>query len=149
MKQAFKERVWPVTAGLFSAFLIMMLFEYVNSHFYPLPVDLDWRDSNAVALFTDSLPWTAYILVISGWITGSYAAGYITTRLARERAYILTLITGGILTFMGLLNNMMLAHSIAFNVVTLPLFGACTYFGYLHSARRNVLPADSVAQQIT
>ncbi len=70
-----KLKVWPVVAGFVVASIVMMAFEFTNSLFFPLPSDLDWMDTAAVQALTASLPWTAYILVLLGWIAGSFAGG--------------------------------------------------------------------------
>jgi hypothetical protein len=132
-----RRTVWPVFAGLLVAFIIMMLFEFTNSYFYPLPEGLDIYDSNAVKAFTATLPWTAYILVIIGWILGSFKAGCVTTYLAKETTYRLTAVVGGLLTLMGVLNNVMLGHSLLFNIVTIPLFFVGTYYGHVSMRRQH------------
>ncbi len=135
MRSNIRTYVVPVLAGTLSAFFVMMVFEYVNSHFYPLPADLNWKDADAVEAFTASLPWKAYVLVLMGWVVGSTVAGYVTARLARVRAFVHVMTAGGILTLMGLVNNMMLGHSIAFNIMSLPIFGLFSYFGYTRTRR--------------
>jgi hypothetical protein len=121
---------WPVVAGLLTGFVVMMVFEYVNSFFYSLPQDLDWTNAEAVHAFTATLPATAYMLVFLGWIVGSCIAGYVTTRVSRVATYRLSFITGFVLALIGLLNNLMLGHGVFFNMLSLPLFVAGTYFGH-------------------
>jgi len=132
MKNYLQSKVWPVIAGLLSAFAIMMLFEFVNSFFFPFPEGMEMTDVKA---FTDTLPWTAYVLVLLGWIVGSFMAGFITTLLARETAYRLSLAVGIILTLLGVLNNMMIGHDIVFNVIGLPMFIIFTYLGHRYRLR--------------
>jgi len=135
-----KTKVWPVVAGLLTAFVVMMIFEYTNSFFYPLPTDLVMSDTNAVHAFTASLPWTAFVLVFLGWVLGAFKAGCVTTYLAKEHTFKLSLVTGLILTVLGILNNLAIGHSMLFNIVSLPMFLVFTYLGHaylrkVHSAR--------------
>ena len=44
MKPFLKTKALPVIAGLITAFIIMMLFEFGNSFFYPLPENLNTMD---------------------------------------------------------------------------------------------------------
>jgi hypothetical protein len=132
--------VWPVIAGVLTGFLVMMVFEYINSFFYSLPQDLDWNNTEAVQAFTATLPWTAYILVFSGWVAGSSVAGYFTVYISREPRYALAVVTGGVLVLLGLLNNLMLGQGVLFNVFSLPLFVIGTYGGYRYAARRRTMP---------
>lgn len=130
MKNFLKLKVWPVTAGLLTAFIIMMLFEFVNSFIFPLPEGLDTRDPEAVRAFTQSLPWTAYILVFLGWVFAAFKAGCVTTYLAKEETYRLSFVTGIILTLLGVVNNFLIGHDVLFNIVGLPMFILFTYLGY-------------------
>lgn len=135
MKTFLSQKAWPVIAGLLASFVIMTLFEFGNSFIYPLPTDLDMTDANAVRAFTASLPWTAYLLVLAGWIAGAFAAGYITTWLSKETTYRLSLIVGVILVLLGVLNNFLIGHDLFFSIVGLPMFLIFTYLG--HRIRRN------------
>ncbi|MCB9819228.1 hypothetical protein H6789_00760 [Candidatus Nomurabacteria bacterium] len=132
MKNYMKFKVWPVLAGLLLAFVTMILFEFVNSFFFPFPEGMEVKDIKA---FTDNLPWIVYILVLLGWMIGSFLAGYITTRLAREQVFRLSLIVGIILTFLGVVNNLMIGHGMVFNVIGLPMFLIFSYFGHLYWRR--------------
>lgn len=137
MKTFLKTKAWPVVAGLLVAFIIMMVFEYVNSLIYPLPEGLDITDPSAVKAFTATLPWTAYILVLLGWIIGAFKAGYITTRLARESAFRLSLVVGIILTVLGAINNALIGHDMVFNIIGLPCFIVFAYLGHWYMRRKN------------
>lgn len=135
MRDFLKRKLWPALAGLLAAFAIMMVLEYINSFFFPLPESLDWSDPAQVQAFTDSLPWTAYILVLLGWIAGAFAAGYATTYLAGEEKYRLSLFVGIILTILGIINNAMLGHDMFFYIVGLPMFIIFTYLGHRYRVR--------------
>lgn len=130
MKNVFQNKMWPVIAGLLTAFVIMMVFEFVNSFFYSLPEGLDTMDNAALQAFTATLPWTAYILVFLGWVVGAFVAGYVTTYLAKEDMYRLSLVVGVALTLLGILNNMMIGHDMLFNIIALPMFIIFTYLGH-------------------
>lgn len=143
MKAFLLSRLWPVVAGLVVASVIMMAFEYINSMFFPLPADLDIYDTAAVQAFTATLPFSAYILVLMGWIAGAFAAGYTTTHLAGVHTKHLALVVGGILTVLGIINNILIGHTWIFNVVGLPMFLIFTYIGYrtllhMHETRASV-----------
>ncbi len=125
-----KLKVWPVVAGFVVASIVMMAFEFTNSFFFPLPSDLDWTDTAAVQALTASLPWTAYIMVLLGWIAGSFAGGWVATRLSGDTQYRTALALGIILTLAGIANNMMIGHATLFNIIALPQFIIFTYLGH-------------------
>lgn len=138
MKSFLTTKAWPVVAGLLTAFIIMMVFEYVNSLFFPLPEGLNIYDPSAVQAFTDSLPWTVYILVLLGWMLGAFKAGCVTIYLAHESTYRLSFIVGIILTILGGINNMLIGHDIVFNIIGLPMFVIFTYLGHKYLRRVHV-----------
>lgn len=142
MKNILMAKVWPVFGALLVASVVMMVFEFTNSHFFPLPSDLDWNNHDAVVAFTDTLPWTAYILVLMGWVGGSFLGGWVAVFLSKVPSLQLPLIAGGILAFLGLLNNMMLGHSILFSILTLPLFILFAYGGG-HCGVQRLKPVSS------
>lgn len=146
MKHFLKLKVWPVIAGLLTAFIVMMVFEYINSFFYPLPSGLDIKDPVMVRAFTATLPWTAYILVFLGWVIGAFKAGCVTTYLAHEEKYRLSFVVGVILTVAGVANNLLIGHDMFFNIIGLPMFIIFTYLGHryllkVHNARNREVPS--------
>jgi len=132
-----KTKLWPVVAGFLVASIVMMVFEYINSFLFPLPKDLDWMDPEAVRAVTASLPWTAYILVLLGWIAGSFKGGCVTAYLAGETKYRLTFVLGIILTLAGIWNVMLLGHDIVFDIIALPMFIIFTYLGHRYLLYRH------------
>lgn len=130
MKNFIKRKLWPVLAGLLTAFIVMMIFEYVNSLIFPLPEELDFNDTAALQAFTATLPWTAYILVLLGWIIGAFKAGVVTTFFSREQKYKFSFVVGVILTFLGIINNLVIGHDMVFNMIALPVFILFTYLGH-------------------
>lgn len=134
-----QRKVWPVCAGLLTAFVLMMIFEYANSFIYPLPAGLDMKDTQELWAFTASLPWTAFILVLLGWIVGSFKAGCVTTYLSREKKYRLSLFVGVVLTMMGITNNIMIGHPLLFSLIGLPVFVVFTYLGHRYIVRAKFL----------
>ena len=135
MKDFLRSKAWPVLAGLLTAFIVMMVLEFINSPFFPLPEGLNIYDPAAVQAFTSTLPWTAYILVLLGWILGAFKAGCVTTYLAKEERYRLSFLVGIILTVLGTLNNVLIGHNMFFNIIGLPVFIIFTYLGHKYLLR--------------
>ena len=130
MQHFLRYQAWPIVAGLIVAMALTMAFEYANSSFFPLPQNLDAYDTAAVHAFTASLPWTAYILILLGWIAGSFAAGALTTYLSGEKRYRLSCVVGIILLLAGIANALALGHELVFALLSLPLFIVFTYAGH-------------------
>ncbi len=126
-----KTKVWPVVAGFVVASIVMMIFEYINSFFFPLPKDLDWKDTAAVKAVTASLPWTAYILVFVGWAFGAFEAGCMTAWAAGEKQFVPTTILAVLLVIAGIFDMMMLGFPPVFTVLGLCILAISPYLGRL------------------
>ena len=137
MKNFLRTKLWPVVAGLLAASIIMMLFEAVNSIFFPLPESLmNSDDIQALQAFTASLPWNAFVMVFLGWVVGSFVAGVLVTRITKERIYRMSLVVGAILTLLGVANNALIGHPLLFNIISLPMFMVFTYLGHRYARQK-------------
>jgi hypothetical protein len=111
-----------VIAGSVSAFAIMMAFEFTNSLFFPFPAGMDLNDIVQVRAFAAAMPLAALVPVALGWIFGSFAGGYITTRVAGGDTLTPAHITGMLLTAAGALNAFMIQNPLWFHIGSLPVF---------------------------
>ncbi|MBP9669595.1 MAG: hypothetical protein KBE09_04890 [Candidatus Pacebacteria bacterium] len=113
------------------AFFVMLAFEFANSYLFPFPEGLDRMNLEAVRAFAQTLPASAYILVLLGWFFGSCAAGWALSRYLPTATVLHVLVIGGFLTLNGVLNNLMLLHPWWVNLFGLPLFVIGSYAGYV------------------
>jgi hypothetical protein len=118
-----------VIAGFVSAFAVMMAFEFANSLFFPFPAGMGVNDVDQVRAFAASMPFTALVLVELGWIVGSFAGGYIATRVAGGGSFTPAHVTGVMLTATGALNAFMIQNPLWFHIGSLPVFVLLTGMG--------------------
>lgn len=116
--------------GLASAILIFMVFELTSSTIYPTPPGFDYNDAEAMQKYVETLPIGALLLVLMGYITGSFVCGIVLAKLARNEKRILPLIAGAILTLAGFSNVMNIKHSLWFSVLVLVVFIPFVLLGY-------------------
>lgn len=115
-------KILAILAGFIAAFAIMMAFEFVNSLIFPFPEGMDYKSLDEVRQFTETLPSTAFIMVLLGWAIGAFVAVLVTMKISRKSGIMLPLIVGIILTICGVVNVIMFQHPLWFNIVGLPLF---------------------------
>jgi hypothetical protein len=116
--------------GLASAILIFMLFEFTSSAVYPTPPGFDYNDAEAMQKYVETLPIGALMLVLAGYISGSFVCGIVLAKLARNEKKVLPLIAGAILTLAGFSNVMNIKHSLWFSVLVLVVFIPFVLLGY-------------------
>lgn len=115
-------RVLSTTASFLVAFAVIVIFEYSNSIIFPFPDGFDMTNMESVRMFTQSLPWNAYILVWLGWVSGSLIAGWLSITLSKSSSMVSPLIIGSTLTIVGLINNVMLGAPLWVTILGLFLF---------------------------
>lgn len=130
MNAFWKFKLRPIIISFVIAVIIMLVLEYINSLIYPFPEDMNKTDIVSVRAFTMSLPWTAYILVIIGWIVASFKAGCVSTYLSKEEKHKISLISGLLFFVFIVLNNQIIGVSSFFNVLAIIIIPSFTYIGH-------------------
>ena len=124
-----KKWVSPVVAGFIVASIIMVVFEFINSFFFPLPKDLDWNNTEAVHAVTASLPWTAYILVFLGWAVGAFEGGCTAAWLGGEKQFQVTTVLAVLLVLAGTFDMAILGFPLLFTALGICILAVCPYLG--------------------
>jgi predicted signal transduction protein with EAL and GGDEF domain len=125
------KKILPILAGIFSAFAVMMTFEFTNSLLFPFPADLDTQSLEQVRAFAAQMPLTALILVALGWMIGSTLGGYLSTKLSKTTSMQPALTVGIVLTLLGAVNAWMIQNPLWFHVGGLTIFIIFSFISYL------------------
>ena len=97
-----------VVVGVVVAWLTIMLAEFASAPLHPMPAGLDMRDPESVAAFVATLPASALLLVLSGWVLGGLVGGYVAASISRNPRAALTV---GIVIVLGVIANaVMIPH---------------------------------------
>ena len=97
-----------VVVGVVVAWLTIMLAEFASAPLHPVPAGLDMRDPESVAAFVATLPASALLLVLSGWVLGGLVGGYVAASISRKPRAALTV---GIVIVLGVIANaVMIPH---------------------------------------
>jgi hypothetical protein len=120
-------KVLGVVVAIIVAFAIFSIFLMVASMFAPQPPkNLEYRNSAEIADFMRSLPLGAYVTATFGVLVASLAAGWMVTKISKQRtSVILPAIVGILLTIFSIINfNVFAAQPIWFLlaclVITIP-----------------------------
>lgn len=124
------KKILSVLAGIFSAFAVMMIFEFTNSLLFPFPADLNTQSLEQVRAFAAHMPLSALILVALGWMIGSTLGGFLSTKLSKSKSAQPALTVGIVLTLLGAFNAWMIQNPLWFHVGGLTIFIIFSFIGY-------------------
>lgn len=109
-----KEKVWPVFLGLGVASIVMTVFEFTNSKFFPFPAGFDYNNQAQLLEFTKAQPNTLYILVMSGWFFGGLLGAYTVGRVSKvENKQSNLIILTVLLTILAVVNNFLILGGVS------------------------------------
>jgi hypothetical protein len=124
--------VLAVIAGFVVASAVMMAVESVNGRWlYPeLGKQAEGvTDREVVRGLMAAAPAGALLVVVFGWVLGSVAGAWVTTRMAKTSGAGHALVLGGLLTLAGIANNLMLPPPVWFWIAGLVVFVPAAYVG--------------------
>jgi hypothetical protein len=119
-----------VVVGLISAIGIFLIAESINLKLHPTPENIDFKDANAVKSYYLNQPLPFWLLVLAGWIVGSFVCGLLIKIISKTSNNRLPMIAGSILTLSAVANFLSFPHPTWFIVIGLVVFLPCTFFGH-------------------
>jgi hypothetical protein len=79
----------------------------------------------------EMVPTGAIVMVMIGYLVAGFAAGIVTTVIAKENKLRNSMITAGILTVLGAINAFLIPHPVWFRIGVLVVYFASAYAGHL------------------
>lgn len=133
--QKMLRKVIGVIAGLVVAMFIITIVESLNAKFFPLPKGMDVSDREAMQAYISSLPSVTFLIVLSGYLLGSFFCGLIIRLISKSNDNTSALLAGIGLTTVGIVNFFSFEHPWWVIIVGLLIFIPATLFGF-NIARR-------------
>ncbi len=99
-------------AGLIVGSVLIAAIETISSLVCPLPPGLDPNDYEALRKHVDQLPVGAFLFVLAAWAVGSFAGGWVASRLAGRAALVHGLMVTSLFLAAGLMNLLMIPHPV-------------------------------------
>src|SRR6476619_157194 len=101
-------KILAVIVGIILASAIFLIFQMIATttlFLHETPKNLEYMSQADRAAYFGSMPIGAYVTVLAGYSIGAFAAGWVSTKIARDRHNMtLPLIIGGFLVLGGILN---------------------------------------------
>ena len=120
-------KIGGVVAGLLIAFVLVEAAELIVHQLYPPPPGTNMKDFNEVKKFVSTLPTAALVLVLTGWLIGTFAGTFAAARIGRSAAP--GYIVGGILLAAGIVNAVVIPQPVWFSAVSFVIYIAMTIAG--------------------
>ena len=119
--------VLGAVAGLVAAFVCVQIAEMITHQLYPFPPGADMHDMATIKKFVATLPLTAMLLVLAGWLIGALLGTFVAAKIGRSRvpAYVV----GVLLLCAGIANSFLIPQPVWFTAVSMVIFLAAPFVG--------------------
>ena len=125
----FRTNVLPLFAGTVVAGLLIWATELLGLLLYPLPPGVNLEDPASYRAAMASLPSGALVLVLVGWILGTFAGSWMTARRSTRSPIRHGLAFGVLFLLSAVWNLLTLPHPTWFWALGLALFLPVSYLG--------------------
>ncbi len=105
--------------GLVVAIVTVMLFQWISHTVWPPPEGLDPNDSAALAEHLKVAPPGSLILVVAGYIVGTFDGVFLGCFIGTAKRYIYAVVIGGLILIGTITTLIMIPHPIWFMVSSL------------------------------
>lgn len=122
--------------GITVAVISFSLVEKLDAKLYPIPDNIDPNDLNAMKSYVAHLPNTALMILLSGWIIGSFICGFVVALINKSPNRTPAYIAGLFLTTAGIVDLFMIPHPTWFVVIGMAVFIPFTLLGHLVAPKK-------------
>ncbi len=106
-------------AGIAIAVLIVFIATELNHTVYPPPPQLDFSDPDALRPFIATLPIGAFLLLMGGWVVGTFVGSVIAGRIGTAKPWVYPAIVGGLVFTATVANLLAIPHPLWFSITAL------------------------------
>ena len=119
--------ILSLIAGIFIAFLIIMLMQSVSMKMYPVPEGLDMNDAEAMKSYIAGMPFAAFLWILAGYAIASFAGGMVATGISKilRQSFIVAMV----LMMANTANLMMIPHPIWFAIISSVIYFPFAWLG--------------------
>lgn len=122
-------KILGMIGGVIFAGLVIFAVQKLGHQVYPPPENLDTRNLEAMQAYIASLPIGAMLFVLLSYVVGTFAGGWLATKIARAPQMHVPLTVGGVQLFFGIINLAMIPHPLWFAIASVLIFLPAAYLG--------------------
>jgi len=123
------KRILSVVLGLICAFVLILSLEMINSLFYAPPEGVDFKTPVAMRAFIDALPVTAFLLVLLGFILGTFIGSLVAVMVSKSGNLVPAMLVGVILMVANMADLYLIQHPLWFAVLSTAVYLPMAYLG--------------------
>lgn len=123
-------KIIGVMGGIMTAMFIITIVESLNAKLYPLPKGVSSADRDAMQLYINNLPATAFMILLSGYLSGSFFCGLVIRLIAGSNDKTPAYLAGVGLTTAGIVNFFSYEHPWWVIITGLLIFLPVTLYGF-------------------
>lgn len=116
-----------VIAGLIAAFVLVASSESIVHVLYPPAAGTNMDDFEQVKRFVAALPLTALVLVLAGWLIGTFVATWLAAKIARNP--VAGYVVGALLLTAGVVNAIKIPQPVWFSIASFVIYVGATIVG--------------------
>lgn len=119
--------VGAVIAGLIVSFALVAGAEGIVHVMYPPPPGTNMEDYEQLKRFVATLPVTAFVLVLAGWLIATFVATWLAAKIARTP--VAGYVVGALLLAAGIVNAIKIPQPVWFSIVSFVIYIGATIVG--------------------
>ncbi|MEW4489677.1 hypothetical protein AB1L42_16465 [Thalassoglobus sp. JC818] len=138
-------KIVGVLGGLIVGFAWNMALVILSSYLFPPPAGVDLNDAEAFAAYVETLPMTAFLIVLVAHAGGAFVGGYICEMIVGQNWLAGPICIGTLTLLGGVTNLMMISHPVWFAIADLILYLPAAIFGAIVAGKSH--PSQPVTSE--
>jgi len=130
--------ILSILAGVSVGILAVFLIEMINLSLFPLPQDLDVSDSKSMTDYVNSLPISAFVMIIIAHSIGAFVSSFIAGMVSRSKRVRIGIVAGLILLCFTISNALNVEQPLSITLVDIILAALAGVYGAKVGASRVV-----------
>jgi hypothetical protein len=118
-------------AGVAIAVAIVFLADVLSHMLYPFPAELDANDSAGMRAYIATLPIGAFLMVMGGWVLGTFVGAVVAARIGTAKAWVYPTIVGLLMFAATTATLIAIPHPHWFSIISLLAILASAWLAWL------------------
>jgi hypothetical protein len=106
-------------AGIAIAVAIVFLSDELSHMLHPLPEGFETTDSDALRAYVTTLPLGAFLMVMGGWVLGTFVGAVVAGRIGTAKAWIYPALVGILMFTATTATLIAIPHPMWFSITSL------------------------------